>query len=122
MIRRPPRSTLFPYTTLFRSLMTFGLVLSLEIFTIYLRMATKNSNNIDFFLHQIWDNPNLFAALYAFIIPISLYKYRNFKWNLKYMIFIVLDLLVIYGMYLTRSRGIYLGAAVAIGLSFFIYK
>src|SRR5690554_7161651 len=64
MIRRPPRSTLFPYTTLFRSLMTFGLVLSLEIFTIYLRMATKNSNNIDFFLHQIWDNPNLFAALY----------------------------------------------------------
>jgi len=103
-------------------LMTFGLVLSLEIFTIYLRMATKNSNNIDFFLHQIWDNPNLFAALYAFIIPISLYKYRNFKWNLKYMIFIVLDLLIIYGMYLTRSRGIYLGAAVAIVLSFFIYK
>src|SRR3989441_4915851 len=25
MIRRPPRSTLFPYTTLFRSLATFGL-------------------------------------------------------------------------------------------------
>src|SRR5260370_25821141 len=24
MIRRPPRSTLFPYTTLFRSLITFG--------------------------------------------------------------------------------------------------
>src|SRR2546427_4627998 len=24
MIRRPPRSTLFPYTTLFRSLLTFG--------------------------------------------------------------------------------------------------
>src|SRR2546430_10442961 len=26
MIRRPPRSTLFPYTTLFRSLCGFGLV------------------------------------------------------------------------------------------------
>src|SRR5947208_16302315 len=26
MIRRPPRSTLFPYTTLFRSLLRFGLV------------------------------------------------------------------------------------------------
>src|SRR2546429_4096685 len=25
MIRRPPRSTLFPYTTLFRSVMMFGL-------------------------------------------------------------------------------------------------
>src|SRR3712207_8569801 len=28
MIRRPPRSTLFPYTTLFRSGLLFGLVLS----------------------------------------------------------------------------------------------
>src|SRR5438874_8887028 len=27
MIRRPPRSTLFPYTTLFRSSMTFGATL-----------------------------------------------------------------------------------------------
>src|SRR5258708_14990332 len=27
MIRRPPRSTLFPYTTLFRSLFSFGLLL-----------------------------------------------------------------------------------------------
>src|SRR3712207_7942613 len=26
MIRRPPRSTLFPYTTLFRSLLVFGTV------------------------------------------------------------------------------------------------
>src|SRR3712207_4911331 len=29
MIRRPPRSTLFPYTTLFRSLVVVGLVLAL---------------------------------------------------------------------------------------------
>src|SRR2546430_11058075 len=28
MIRRPPRSTLFPYTTLFRSLRIFGQILS----------------------------------------------------------------------------------------------
>src|SRR3989442_4610389 len=28
MIRRPPRSTLFPYTTLFRSLVTIGVDLS----------------------------------------------------------------------------------------------
>src|SRR2546430_17687146 len=27
MIRRPPRSTLFPYTTLFRSLMSWGIAL-----------------------------------------------------------------------------------------------
>src|SRR3712207_7621792 len=31
MIRRPPRSTLFPYTTLFRSTETFGPMLSLFV-------------------------------------------------------------------------------------------
>src|SRR2546425_6859169 len=30
MIRRPPRSTLFPYTTLFRSLSSLGVVLARE--------------------------------------------------------------------------------------------
>src|SRR5256885_7397783 len=30
MIRRPPRSTLFPYTTLFRSCITRGLPVSME--------------------------------------------------------------------------------------------
>src|SRR2546430_4093974 len=29
MIRRPPRSTLFPYTTLFRSLLNIGVVFSI---------------------------------------------------------------------------------------------
>src|SRR3712207_8154168 len=31
MIRRPPRSTLFPYTTLFRSWLGFGLGLTLQL-------------------------------------------------------------------------------------------
>src|SRR5256885_13239863 len=30
MIRRPPRSTLFPYTTLFRSLLDFGIAKQLD--------------------------------------------------------------------------------------------
>src|SRR3989449_11009306 len=34
MIRRPPRSTLFPYTTLFRSLMTKGIALPPERATV----------------------------------------------------------------------------------------
>src|SRR3712207_9031947 len=33
MIRRPPRSTLFPYTTLFRSPSQIGLVLGVTLFT-----------------------------------------------------------------------------------------
>src|SRR3712207_9046248 len=32
MIRRPPRSTLFPYTTLFRSLMSFLIHLGKQLF------------------------------------------------------------------------------------------
>src|SRR3712207_7666332 len=36
MIRRPPRSTLFPYTTLFRSFTTFGsLLLSLWAYAVF---------------------------------------------------------------------------------------
>src|SRR5438874_7019668 len=31
MIRRPPRSTLFPYTTLFRSLMTYAGVVAMVV-------------------------------------------------------------------------------------------
>src|SRR3712207_8393370 len=34
MIRRPPRSTLFPYTTLFRSALTYYLLLSLAPFAL----------------------------------------------------------------------------------------
>ena len=33
MIRRPPRSTLFPYTTLFRSAITIGVVVHSDSFT-----------------------------------------------------------------------------------------
>src|SRR3712207_8824653 len=36
MIRRPPRSTLFPYTTLFRS----AIVLLLVVFLVYLLLST----------------------------------------------------------------------------------
>src|SRR2546423_7817816 len=35
MIRRPPRSTLFPYTTLFRSVAFSGRVLNHDYFTAY---------------------------------------------------------------------------------------
>src|SRR2546430_12323794 len=40
MIRRPPRSTLFPYTTLFRSVQTFALIGWNPIFTSQLGLKT----------------------------------------------------------------------------------
>src|SRR2546427_8736536 len=42
MIRRPPRSTLFPYTTLFRSLVQFHLKLRLQTFRIRAGMNTTD--------------------------------------------------------------------------------
>src|SRR3989442_8095182 len=41
MIRRPPRSTLFPYTTLFRSINSVGMEIVLEY--IYTGMIQENS-------------------------------------------------------------------------------
>src|SRR5258708_22007389 len=44
MIRRPPRSTLFPYTTLFRSIVHFQIVANIA-----LRMARiLHKNNVEF--------------------------------------------------------------------------
>src|SRR5258708_11554840 len=39
MIRRPPRSTLFPYTTLFRSYIAFGRTLVPDLRLVYLSAA-----------------------------------------------------------------------------------
>src|SRR5258708_31301208 len=65
MIRRPPRSTLFPYTTLFRSLPTFGvfvcrvgrrhftkigkrgLTLTAQIVVYFLRVCSKCKTPLD---------------------------------------------------------------------------
>src|SRR5688572_32738529 len=42
MIRRPPRSTLFPYTTLFRSLRNHGLLAGLKWLGEYMRRYQLN--------------------------------------------------------------------------------
>src|SRR5258708_39848907 len=43
MIRRPPRSTLFPYTTLFRSAKSFGAVQALKSVSFRLRAGTVHT-------------------------------------------------------------------------------
>src|SRR2546430_11531337 len=47
MIRRPPRSTLFPYTTLFRS--TAGLRPSISFGTSYPEVSLTSTTTADFF-------------------------------------------------------------------------
>src|SRR3712207_8779028 len=43
MIRRPPRSTLFPYTTLFRSLLLLMISIFTCIFSTFISMLCKNT-------------------------------------------------------------------------------
>src|SRR5260370_20499958 len=51
MIRRPPRSTLFPYTTLFRSLTLLLLVLLLAVVTVQATLPPGTGSEI------AWDGP-----------------------------------------------------------------
>src|SRR5256885_12258487 len=55
MIRRPPRSTLFPYTTLFRSVATLGLVVA-EVFGGILGRSVALLNDA---VHNLSDVPAL---------------------------------------------------------------
>src|SRR5258708_12152572 len=48
MIRRPPRSTLFPYTTLFRSLLSF------QSFSKFPRLKLKSPSELAFTFGTLW--------------------------------------------------------------------
>src|SRR3712207_7134716 len=58
MIRRPPRSTLFPYTTLFRSI----LIIFIVIFTVYSVDKTKSEPNLSLSVAF------MISSIYAIII------------------------------------------------------
>ena len=52
MIRRPPRSTLFPYTTLFRSLLILGIMAALFLFYMWRNKAIQKDLNTMRDLHN----------------------------------------------------------------------
>src|SRR3989441_13177304 len=63
MIRRPPRSTLFPYTTLFRSLLAMGFLGPEEIVPKGLGVAQDERTNIKAEFGRFATNiPGVFAA------------------------------------------------------------
>src|SRR3712207_7459249 len=62
MIRRPPRSTLFPYTTLFRSSRSFAIAMlalpSFFIATLVIAVAARLFNySFPLFYKDIWKEP-----------------------------------------------------------------
>src|SRR3712207_8023318 len=54
MIRRPPRSTLFPYTTLFRSLIVGGMERVYEIGRVFRNEGIDTRHNPEFTLLEIY--------------------------------------------------------------------
>src|SRR3712207_7260484 len=54
MIRRPPRSTLFPYTTLFRSLCCLLVVFFYSVFKVHIAFANINNSIITFIFRQLF--------------------------------------------------------------------
>src|SRR2546430_11862718 len=59
MIRRPPRSTLFPYTTLFRSAASFGHSLERVPFLVTIKIHTLRflHRELSLFLYFSWPSP-----------------------------------------------------------------
>src|SRR3712207_8321281 len=53
MIRRPPRSTLFPYTTLFRSPIKEISIISINMIMNYMYVLNRNSNMIKIIKNSI---------------------------------------------------------------------
>src|SRR3712207_7761769 len=53
MIRRPPRSTLFPYTTLFRSIITISITALLAVFTFKSQVTMQRMQMIQPELNKI---------------------------------------------------------------------
>src|SRR5688572_31277616 len=65
MIRRPPRSTLFPYTTLFRSRNIFALTSILERYEMDVQYA-ENGHDA---LRMLNDNPDIDVVLMDVMMP-----------------------------------------------------
>src|SRR3712207_8825971 len=84
MIRRPPRSTLFPYTTLFRSYKTWYLPV--------LKFFAYNQ------VHQILEHVNTsfpyFSPLYIFIIKLNLKRSEEHTSELQSRQYLVCRLLL----------------------------
>src|SRR2546422_9301459 len=75
MIRRPPRSTLFPYTTLFRSIPRWLMALVAILYVLALVIATTvnlaqahNPNGNEMFPWELRDNPALASLALAGIV------------------------------------------------------
>src|SRR2546427_3856275 len=89
MIRRPPRSTLFPYTTLFRSLILAGLnqaiglvcahvvLLFLEQSSLFLHLGKVPRGALEFFLYRSEEHTSELQSQSNLVCRLLLEKKKN---------------------------------------------
>lgn len=101
------------------------LVLSLEYFVSYSEYFSKRDISLSFFKYytyhskspiNLWANPNVVASLFGISFIPSLYKYFSKRRSIINYLFIPFELLIIYGIILSKSKGLYY--AFLIGLLF----
>ena len=92
-------------------LLTFlVLVLGLQYFILTYEFFPNTASKQPLF--EFWINPNLVAAMLGLIWIPSLYKYKNIKKNKWLLLAIPIELLAIYSIYMSMSRGLYVAYGV----------
>lgn len=89
-------------------LLVVGLQYLILTYKYFPNMETKEP------LSHFWANANLVAALLGLLWVPSLYKYTNYKKNKLILLYLPLELIVIYAIYMSKSRGLYFGYMVGI--------
>lgn len=96
------------------------LVLGAEYFILTYQYFPKAPNKAH--LAEFWINPNLVATALGLLWLPSLYKYCFVKENKFILLYLPLEILTIYAIYMSMSRGLYFGyivGGVALILLFF---
>ena len=93
------------------------LVISLEYFVLTYKVFPFEGKDP---LYALWANPNIVATFYSIAFVPSLYKYFSkgkSKWTFLYL---PVELLILYGIYVSKSEGLYV--ALIVGLVFGILQ
>src|SRR3712207_8213064 len=87
MIRRPPRSTLFPYTTLFRSIL-FAAPVSIGVALFLTELAPKwLSRTIGFLVQMLAAIPSVVYGLWGIFIDRKSTRLNSSHANISYAVF-----------------------------------
>jgi O-antigen ligase len=95
------------------------LTLTLELFYIYYLHGFQATINRKQLINLGWGYSNLIAIVFVLLLPLALYKYLNK--NKYYLGYFMLDIVNIFGLVLTMSRGAFLGVAISLGIFTVLY-